>query len=101
MKISHFSRDFVLCLKTFTYIINNSTAVCRAEKACNFAVLRGLCYQPHEPFVIVTTVCTVDFETEKALAAARTVALFLTMYSPNSTARISTASRKKSPPEYL
>ncbi len=32
-----------------------------------------LCYQPHEPFQIVLTICTVDFDTPNFFAAARTV----------------------------
>ena len=57
-----------------------------------------LSYQPHEPFQIVLSVCTVDFDTPNLFAAARTVVLFSMMYTARSQARSSKLCRTHTTP---
>ena len=60
-----------------------------------------LCCQPHKPFPIVTSVCTVDLLILNCLAAALTVASFSIIYSPSIIARSSTVFLIRSTPSAL
>ena len=59
----------------------------------------SLCYQPYEPFQIVLSVCTVDFDTPNFFAAARTVVRFSMMYTARSQARSSKLYRTHTTPQ--
>ncbi len=54
-----------------------------------FFAMQGSPNCPYDTFYFVASVCTVDLDTQKRLAAARTVARFSIMYSASSMARSS------------